>query len=64
MEQKITYEAYIFCDNCHYHGKIEINKGTIINETPCPNCGNLIISVDPNGAIFDPANKRKPTSYR
>lgn len=64
MEQKTTYEAYIFCNNCHHHAKIEINRGALIDETSCPNCGNLALQVDPNGAVFDPANKRKPVSYR
>ena len=64
MDQKTTYEAYIFCNNCHHHGKIEINKGALIEETSCPNCVNLTLEVDPNGAIFDKANKKGPTSYR
>jgi len=64
MEPKTTYEVYIFCGNCHYHGKIEINKGSPIEQSPCPNCGNLTLRIDPNGATFDPANKREPDNYR
>ncbi len=57
-EIKTNYEAYIFCNNCHHHDKISINKGIIINEVKCPNCDNLTLEIDPNGAIFDRKNNR------
>ncbi len=53
-----TYEAYIFCQNCHCHKKINVPKGSLINQTGCPNCGNMTLKIDPNGELFD-----KPISY-
>ena len=47
-----NYEVYIFCSNCLVHKKIEVPKGSLINQTVCPNCGNLTLEIDPNGEIF------------
>jgi len=52
-----SYEAYIVCSNCLVHKKIEIPKGSIISQTPCPKCGNLTLEVDPNGEISDRPQK-------
>jgi len=57
-----TYEAYIFCNNCHEHKKIEIPKGSTIGQTACPNCANLSLQIDPNGALFD-RPPRRPDYY-
>ncbi len=54
---KSSYEAYIFCTNCHVHKKIEINKGLQISDVECPNCANNTLKIDPNGKIF---NRPKP----
>ena len=53
-----TYEAYIFCANCSLHKKIDIPKGSTINQTKCPNCGNMTLRLDPNGELFDRPPKR------
>jgi len=57
-----TYKAYTFCNNCAEHKKIEITKGSEINQTECPNCGNMTLHLDPNGKLFD--RPPKPTNYR
>lgn len=56
-----TYEAYTFCENCHSHKKTEIPKGSTINETSCPVCGNLTLKIDPNGEIF--SRPKRPPNY-
>lgn len=57
-----TYEAYIFCQNCHIHKKIIFPKGSMIEHSECPNCGNLTLQIDPNGHLFDRPNK--PINFR
>lgn len=52
------YEAYVFCNNCVAHKKIEIPKGSLINQTACPKCGNLTLKIDPNGEIFERPSKK------
>ncbi len=61
-DNKTTYNEYVFCKNCSFRGKIEINKGSSVNLEICPNCGNLTILRDPNGELLD--RPHRPTSYR
>ncbi len=34
-----TYDIYVYCTNCNYHGRIDIKKGSKVNGENCPNCG-------------------------
>ena len=52
-ENKTTYKAYIFCNNCYFKKEIDIPKGVLTSSVSCPNCGNLTLEVDPNGKIFN-----------
>lgn len=40
MNKKIeTYTAVVICENCNFNGHIEVNKGALIENHKCPNCG-------------------------
>ncbi len=62
-QQSTTYKIYVLCGNCSFRKEIEIPKGTLISETPCPECGNLTLDKDHNAHIFHRPS-RPPTSYR
>lgn len=34
-----TYEVEVYCTNCGYQEKMEIEKGKEIEEKKCPGCG-------------------------
>lgn len=61
-DDKKTYELYVLCTNCNFRGKIEVQKGILVNQISCPNCDNLTIKIDHNGEKF--SRPHKPTSYR
>jgi NMD protein affecting ribosome stability and mRNA decay len=54
-----TYEAYVLCKNCLFHKKIQIPKGSLINQVLCQNCGNMTIEIDMNGELFDKPQKKQ-----
>lgn len=33
------YKAQARCSNCGWHGKVELEKGTRIEDSACPCCG-------------------------
>ena len=33
-----TYEADVFCKNCDFEDKIEIEEGVEVKNHPCPKC--------------------------
>ena len=46
-----TYKANVFCTNCEFRGEHEITKGTTIEDTLCPNCGNATLEKDLNAHL-------------
>lgn len=60
---KSTYEADILCTNCSYCGKVDIERGAKIEETPCPTCGCMTIQRDYNAHLRNRKND-KPFSSR
>ena len=43
-----TYKASVFCKNCDFRGEVDIPKGQMIEDTPCPSCENMTIEKDRN----------------
>jgi predicted RNA-binding Zn-ribbon protein involved in translation (DUF1610 family) len=39
-----TYKVELFCTNCGFEGYVEIEKGKVIEERECPNCGNRTLN--------------------
>ena len=39
-KQNNSYEIGVVCSNCEYHGPVTINKGILVSNTQCPQCGN------------------------
>ena len=37
------YSPYVFCNNCGFRGKIELEVGMLINRALCPECGNMTL---------------------
>lgn len=34
-----AYKVKAVCNNCEWEGEVEIQKGTRVEEQPCPQCG-------------------------
>ncbi len=44
----------IVCSNCKYMGTVRIPKGTMIDNHPCPNCGNSTLHYYQEPVVIDP----------
>ncbi len=49
-----TYTMDIVCSNCKYMGTVRIPKGTMIDNHPCPNCGNSTLHYYQEPVVIDP----------
>lgn len=34
-----TYDTWVDCKNCGERNRVKISRGTLVKDTPCPNCG-------------------------
>lgn len=37
------YKQDVFCKNCDFSEPIDILKGQVVENTACPNCGNMTL---------------------
>ena len=44
--ESITYKVKVYCENCDLRAEVDIEKGKVVDETKCPNCGNLTLVKD------------------
>lgn len=42
-ENKQFYEIWVDCSNCGERNNVRIEKGKIIDEKECPNCGCTLL---------------------
>ena len=42
-----TYNQEVYCTNCDFGGPIDIPKGQVVENTACPNCGNMTLKKRP-----------------
>jgi len=48
MDKDQTYKVFVLCKNCSFRGEIEVEKGLLVEEKKCPDCGCIKLARDYN----------------